>query len=204
MASRRSGRRRDAKTDGAARLLILDAAERLFAAQGFDAAGTAAIAAAAGVPKGLIFYYFPTKEAILSALISERVSDRPVIDIDPLVAPGDPATSLLNLETALNRDDRHGPVLRTIMWREARNHPEVGRRLRGVRDQLLDLTVRVLQASTPTPVRLGTLRAGAEAWVSAMFSLADWPPTPDNRTPGSGPEPLRVAQVIAAGMTQLG
>ncbi|WP_040792685.1 TetR/AcrR family transcriptional regulator [Nocardia paucivorans] len=203
MTSRQPGRRRTAETTGAARLLILDAAERLFAAQGFDATSTAAIAAAAGVPKGLIFYYFPTKEAILSTLISERVPERPVVDITPLVAPGDPATSLLNLDTALNRD-RHGPVLRTIMWREARTHPEIGRRLRGVRDQLLDLTVRVLQASVPTPLRPGTLRAGAAAWVSAMFGLVDWPATPDGRTPANGPEPRRVAQVIAAGMAQLG
>lgn len=204
MTSRRSGRRRNAKTDGDARLLILDAAERLFARQGFDATSTAAVAAAAGVPKGLIFYYFPTKEALLSALVSERVPDRPVVDIGPLIAPGDPTTSLLNLDAALNRDDRHGRVLRTIMWREARTHPEVGRRLRGVRDQLLDLTARVLQASTPAPVRPGTLRACAAAWVSAMFSLADWPATSDDRSPASGPEPLRVAQVITAGMAQLG
>ncbi|WP_425297425.1 helix-turn-helix domain-containing protein, partial [Nocardia abscessus] len=58
---------------GPPRQLILDAADKLFAPQVFDPTATAAIAAAAGVPKGLVFYYFPTKDAILSALMSERV-----------------------------------------------------------------------------------------------------------------------------------
>jgi AcrR family transcriptional regulator len=44
-----------------ARYRILDAAENQFAEHGFDATPTARIAAEAGVPKGLLFYYFPKK-----------------------------------------------------------------------------------------------------------------------------------------------
>ena len=40
---------------------ILDAAERLFADQGFDATSVESIAAAAGVNKALIYYYFKDK-----------------------------------------------------------------------------------------------------------------------------------------------
>ncbi|RJO76470.1 TetR/AcrR family transcriptional regulator [Nocardia panacis] len=202
----RTGRRRSAKVDGDARQLILDAAEKLFAAQGFDATATAAIATAAGVPKGLVFYYFPTKDAILSTLMAERVPKHPIDDIGTVVAPGDPAASLVNLDAAINLRDHHSSVLRVIMWREADTHPDVRRQLRRLRDQLLDVTVRVLQASAPQPVRPGTLSACAAAWVSAMFTISstdrlhalDGIPIP------SAEEIFNVARVVAAGMTQLG
>ncbi|NKS66480.1 TetR family transcriptional regulator, partial [Rhodococcus hoagii] len=103
----RPRRRRSVKTDGDAREKILDAAETLFAAHGFDATSTAAVAGAAGVPKGLIFYYFPTKADILTALLAERLPAEPLDDLAPLVAPGDPATSLVNLDNALNLRDHH-------------------------------------------------------------------------------------------------
>ncbi|MGX1805693.1 TetR/AcrR family transcriptional regulator [Nocardia sp. NPDC055321] len=199
-----AGRRRSKKIDGDARQLILDAAESLFSAQGFDATPTAAIAAGAGVPKGLVFYYFPTKDAILSALMAERVPPQPIDDIESVVAPGDPAKSLVNLDAALNLRDHHSSVLRVIMWREADTHPDVRKQLRHMRDQLLEITARVLQASAPAPVRPGTLRACASAWVSAMLAIAS---TDRLRTLDglqNGDEMLDVAQVVAAGMTQMG
>lgn len=201
-----AGRRRSKKIDGDARQLILDAAESLFAAQGFDATPTAAIATGAGVPKGLVFYYFPTKAAILSALMAERVPPRPLDDIDSVVAPGDPVKSLVNLDAALNLRDHHSSVLRVIMWREADTHPDVRKQLRSMRDQLLEITTRVLQASAPGPVQPGTLRACAAAWVSAMLAIAtsDRLRTLDGLSQSNGDEVFDVAQVVAAGMTQLG
>src|SRR5674476_1237592 len=50
---------------GDARERILDAAEDLFAADGFDATPTARIARRAAVAKGLLFYYFPRKMDLL-------------------------------------------------------------------------------------------------------------------------------------------
>ncbi|NNH75056.1 TetR/AcrR family transcriptional regulator [Nocardia uniformis] len=202
----RAGRRRTKNVDGDARQLILDAAEKLFAAQGFDATPTAAIAAAAAVPKGLVFYYFPTKSSILSALMAERVPSPPLDDIDSVVAPGDPAASLLNLDAALNLRDHHSSVLRVIMWREADTHPDVRKQLRRMRDQLLDVTARVLQASAAVPVKPNTLRACAAAWVSAMFAIAstDRLLTLDGMTLPTADELFNVAQVVAAGMTHMG
>ena len=51
---------------------ILEAAEAVFAEQGFSGATTAAIAARAGVPKANLHYYFSTKAALYRAVI-ERV-----------------------------------------------------------------------------------------------------------------------------------
>lgn len=204
--SPRTGRRRNAERDGDARELILDAAENLFATQGFDATPTSAVAAAAGVPKGLLFYYFPTKDAILSALMSERVPDQPVPDIAAVVSPGDPAASLLNLHSALRPRDHHSSVLRVILWREADTHPDVRRQLRRLREHLLEVTARVLQASAPAPVAPGTIRACALTWVSAMFTVvgADRLHALDELPLPAADEILGMAKVVAAGLAQSG
>lgn len=49
---------------------ILDAAELLFAEQGYEGATTNAIAAHAGVPIGSIYQFFPNKEAILHGMVA--------------------------------------------------------------------------------------------------------------------------------------
>jgi len=51
---------------------LLEAAEAIFAEQGFAGATTAAIARRAGVPKANLHYYFATKEALYRAVV-ERV-----------------------------------------------------------------------------------------------------------------------------------
>ena len=51
---------------------LLEAAEEIFAEQGFAGATTAAIARRAGVPKANLHYYFATKEALYRAVV-ERV-----------------------------------------------------------------------------------------------------------------------------------
>ncbi|MBJ8347997.1 TetR/AcrR family transcriptional regulator [Antrihabitans sp. YC2-6] len=202
----RPRRRRSAKVDGDARQLILDAAEKLFATGGFDATSTGAVASEARVPKGLVFYYFPTKEAILTALIGERLPDEPIADLGSLVAPGDPAKSLVNLDTALNLRGHTSPVLRVILWREAETHPDVRAQMRRLRRQLHELTVRLLTSSTPHPVEARTLHACATAWVSAMFAAASG----DRLRAMDGMARLHnddlggVAQLLAAGLTQLG
>ncbi len=51
---------------------LLEAAETIFAEQGFAGATTSAIARRAGVPKANLHYYFATKEALYRAVV-ERV-----------------------------------------------------------------------------------------------------------------------------------
>lgn len=66
------GRPRVDPSESASRIAILDAAETLFAKRGFDATPTREIAKKAKVTTGLVFYYFPTKKALLKTLIEER------------------------------------------------------------------------------------------------------------------------------------
>jgi AcrR family transcriptional regulator len=61
------------------RAQILEAALRVFVRDGFHSAPVEAIAREAGLAKGTIYLYFPTKEAVLQAAI-ERYSLLPVIE----------------------------------------------------------------------------------------------------------------------------
>ena len=56
------------------RLAILTSAERLFAEHGFDSVSIRGIAADAGVPAGLVGYYFGRKSELLDALFRRRAS----------------------------------------------------------------------------------------------------------------------------------
>lgn len=72
-AERRRGRSRDADRS---RTAILDAAERLFADQGFGGASLAAIADGAGVSAGLPAYFFGSKEELHAAVLARVLARR--------------------------------------------------------------------------------------------------------------------------------
>ncbi|MGA0567525.1 TetR/AcrR family transcriptional regulator [Rathayibacter sp. KR2-224] len=151
---------------------ILDGAERLFAENGFDATPTSAIAEAAGVPKGLLFYYFPTKAELLRALVAERMSLGP-LDVDAFVEPGDPAGALLNLTAKIRELEDASHVIGVIVSREQHTHPEVLSALREHRERLQALIERVLSASAPARPTASRLRSAARAWLGILALGSD-------------------------------
>src|ERR1035437_3161166 len=82
---------------GEVRERILDAVEALFAADGFDATPTSRIARRAGVAKGLLFYYFPSKMDLLRTLFVERLPVHSLSSVAGIAVPGDVAGSLVRL-----------------------------------------------------------------------------------------------------------
>jgi AcrR family transcriptional regulator len=83
--------RRPRRASADRRADVLAAARRLFAASGFHATGTRELAAAADVNDALIYRYFPSKEAILSALVDEAIAAFSAL---PEVPPDDTADHL--------------------------------------------------------------------------------------------------------------
>lgn len=108
---------------------ILTAAEELFAESGFDATPTSRIAERAGVPKGLVHYYFRRKPDLLAALVLRLPDGR--IDPRRVVVVGDIAESLRRLVAALDARLNASPLLSHLLWREADTH-------KAVRDALHD------------------------------------------------------------------
>lgn len=166
-SDRSDGRFAGAATAPDARTRILDAAEKLFAADGFDATSTARVATSAGVPKGLVFYYFPTKLDLLIALVNERVAST-FADPESLVEPGNPARSLLNVADRLGALRMESGTLATIIWREQGKHPHIQAALAAHRRTLRDTIEHVLSASIVHPIAESHLRAAAAAWATAI------------------------------------
>ena len=57
------------------RTRLLAAAVHLFARQGYSATSIRALASEADVAVGLLYHYFPSKQAVLAALISDAMAD---------------------------------------------------------------------------------------------------------------------------------
>ncbi len=72
---------------------LLEAAEQIFAEQGYSGATTAAIARRAGVPKANLHYYFATKEGLYRAVV-ERVLTAWLGAAAPFDASDDPVEAL--------------------------------------------------------------------------------------------------------------
>jgi AcrR family transcriptional regulator len=78
-SNRQSARKRpagqaltDPKPAQDAKTRLIQAAELLFSEKGFDATSTKSVAENAGVPVGLLFYYFPSKATLLAAVLERN------------------------------------------------------------------------------------------------------------------------------------
>jgi TetR/AcrR family transcriptional regulator, fatty acid metabolism regulator protein len=97
------------------RRLILDAAVRVFARQGFHACRVADIADEAGVAYGLVYHYFASKDEILDTLFLERwaIMLETIREVDSRDLP---AREKLNLIASFIVDSyRHDPDLMKVI-----------------------------------------------------------------------------------------
>lgn len=174
------------------RTRILDAAEELFAEEGFDATPTARIADAAEVPKGLVFYYFPHKIDLLLALLQERLPAPASHTADGVVRRGDPAGSLVQLHRSLGLDTHDSLTLRTIIFRESGTHPEVRAHLLRLRHALVKVTESALEQAVDWTLAKTLRRQAAETFVSVMLDYAN-----ARRAGGALPDVKGAAAVVA-------
>jgi AcrR family transcriptional regulator len=98
------------------RELVLDAAERVMAEHGFEAATLARVVEEAGVPMSSVYHYFGSKDRILLAVM-ERGADRFFADLPDLDRrAGRPAQHLARVVSAVVRTlERHPDFLRLLI-----------------------------------------------------------------------------------------
>lgn len=161
----------DSRSGDDARTLFLDAAEELIAHHGFNGTSTTSTAESAGVAKGLLFYYFPSKSDLLVALMAERLPATGS-DVDLLAMPGDPAAELISTLKALNLADHKSAVPRMILGREASTQPKGRLQLRSFQKYLEHDIAAVLVKCLPEPTDVERIRTSAATWVSAFFFSA--------------------------------
>ncbi|HEV7647889.1 MAG TPA: TetR/AcrR family transcriptional regulator [Actinophytocola sp.] len=151
--------------DPSARERILAAAEELFAEAGFDATPTSKIAELAGVPKGLVHYYFHRKADLLTALV-ERLPDEQ-IEHENIVVAGDVAASLRRLVAELDARMRASYLLSHLLWREADTHTAVRDALQQRFGKVVDQVRAVIMAAST-----GSLPVAAVDTAAGLLALA--------------------------------
>jgi len=182
---------------GDARERILDAAEDLFAADGFDATPTARIARRAAVAKGLLFYYFPRKMDLLRTLFVERLPVHPLSSVAGIAVPGDVAGSLVRLADKIGLTGHHSQVLSAILFREASTHPDVRDHLRALYAALMELTEAVLDAASPRKLDRGRRTAAAGTFVAVLLHEANF-----HRFNGPVPDLGATAEIISGALLE--
>ena len=126
------------------RELVLDAAERVMAEHGFEAATLARVVTEAGIPMSSVYHYFGSKERILLAVM-ERGADRFFADLPDLDRrPGRPAQHLARVVSATVRTlQRHPDFLRLLIvfavQPPAAGEGEIQAVVRRIREHALEL-----------------------------------------------------------------
>lgn len=163
------------RQDTSTRDRLLDAASKVFAERGYEAASVDQVAAAAGLSKGAVYWHFESKDELFLALLEERI-DRQIAETAevlrsaPADRPIDPEVAN-RWEAALGRE-RELMLLSQEQWARAVRDPKLRRRYakrqRHLRDVLADgMRTRVRRTGAP---RFDT---SAEDVATAYLALAN-------------------------------
>lgn len=164
-----------------ARERILDASLKLFAARGFDATPTKAVADEAGVPSGLIFYYFETKQGLLRTLVDERSFLPRLKGLLEAVKGSDPRAALVEIGTRLLEGVKREENLVRIMFGEFHLHGAAYEGAQALFDESLDLLASYLDGAVgagrlrPTDTRVLAHLFRSGLLISAIFEQPEDP-----------------------------
>ena len=151
---------------------ILDAAARVLEQHGYAHATTNRIAERAGVSIGSLYQYFPSKDAILVALVERHLAEGAAV-VGPLLAGLDPAVplerTLAELTGAMVELHRHEPGLHRVLVEECPRPPELRERLDGIFAVAVAAVARFLDAHPD--VRLADVDAAARLAVQVIESV---------------------------------
>lgn len=128
---------------------VLDAAQALFSSNGYDATSVSAIAKQAGISKGAVYLYFPSKQAILEALVERAVGEIPA-EMIAMAAHhrGSVRETITFLLTQVARRLSHPDALAVpkLVVREALTAPDIARMYRqNVMDRAMPAMIALLR-----------------------------------------------------------
>ncbi|SDL08090.1 transcriptional regulator, TetR family [Glycomyces sambucus] len=123
----------------ARRRQILDAARRCFVRNGFHATSMQDVLVEAGLSAGAVYRYFKGKDAIISAIVSETLTDvatsfaaeedAPPPDLDDIVE------IVLRVDAPVLSKSEESARLLVQVWSEALRSPELGAQLKDIMDE---------------------------------------------------------------------
>lgn len=188
---------------------ILEAALFEFTAQGFDAARMEDIAKRAGISKAAVYLYFPSKLAVLKALIETKVS--PIAQHASAVAAAgaaDPVATLraIALAVASRMSDANIVAVPRVVLSIAGRFPEIADHYR---THVVDVARQALASLIGAGVAKGALRdvdpdAAVRALIGPFFFEALWTHVLRGETALENPERLVEQQfdVLLNGLEQ--
>ena len=146
------------------RTLILQAAIRVFAAEGYEAARVGDIAKEAGVAYGLVYHYFGSKDAVLEAVFREQWG-RLLAALALAERTGEDAGDQLELAVKIVlRSWRDDPDLVRLLVREITRSPHIQDEVDEI-GQAFATFQRVIERGQAD----GTFRAGLDARIAACM-----------------------------------
>lgn len=159
---------------------LLDAAGRVFAAQGFEGASVGDVAAAAGYTKGAVYAHFGSKSELFLTLARERVLDACEQPEQP-EAPADLATEISRQLAASVDDPSMLLVLEVLAY--AVRHPDARPELAGLLAGSIDVLARQVRDDRVTRESSAAAPpaddAAAPASAAAQASAAESPSADD-------------------------
>jgi len=133
---------------------ILATAERLFYEEGFHATGIDRLVAEAGVARMTLYNHFPSKEALVEAVLSRRYA-RYLDDLRDAVRGRGSASAVSALAERHNEwlrtRARHGCIVLKAIAEFERHRPAIAERGRALKQELLELIGEALAADGHAP-----------------------------------------------------
>ena len=148
----------------AKRRLILDAAVRVFARQGYEASRVGDIATEAGVAYGLVYHYFGSKDAVLEAVFREQWG-RLLAAVALAEETGETAPEQLALVVKIVlRTWRDDPNLVRLLVREITRSPHITDELDEISEAFKSLQRMIARGQAE-----GTFRADLDPQIAAWM-----------------------------------
>jgi AcrR family transcriptional regulator len=176
MTKRRSPRRASPATPrtrldvDARRAQLLALGLDIFAARAYDDVPIDEIARAAGISKGLLFHYFPSKRHYYVATIREAARDL-LAQTTAEHVEGPIARLEAGLDAYIAYISRHGPAYAAMLRGGIGSDPEVSAVVEETRGIFLARLMKGMPAATPTPL----LRTALRAWLGFVEAAAiEW------------------------------
>lgn len=166
------------------RAVLLETGARLFAAHGYEAVSIADIAEAAGVAKGLLYYYFDSKRGLyveILRMISDELAaiSRP----DPSIPAADRTAAVL--DAVIQWAKQYGTSLWHLFMQGAGSDPELAEILRTGSRRQVDMMLAGMndiqsELGLPPIPETPALRHAIRGWTAFIeATLVDWLEHPD-------------------------
>ena len=147
---------------------LLEAGARAFTERPYDDVSMSAVARAAGISKGLLYHYFPSKRDFFTATLAAAAAEiAAVTEPDPSLPPLEQLAG--SLGAFLGWIDENGDSYRAFL--DSAGSPDVRSLIEEVREQTSSRIAEGVGGAEPRPA----LRVAVRAWLWGMdAAILDW------------------------------